>query len=538
MALETGTYISDLVATNPTSTDPKSVGDDHFRFLKSTIKATFPNVNGAVNPTPTEFNHLVGVTSGVQAQIAAKGAISGQTWTGTHAFPATTSIGTVSATEISYVDGVTSAIQGQIDGKGAIAGQAWAGAQNFTGATITVPTLAAGTATTAAASTAFVAAAAFSAVLPGQTGNAGKFVTTDGTAASWAVVTPPSVVREARTSNTVLAAADNQKLIDITSGTFTQTFTAAATLGTGWYCFIKHSGTGRITLDPNGAELIDGLSSFIMYPGETRLVQCDGTGFNSVVLTPFSATLTATEVITRPPGYTLFGGLLSGGGGGGGRSGVGAVSVAGGGGGACNPFSLTATQFGASQTITIGAGGVGRTTAAVGGTGGTSSIGTLVYAYGGGGGGGGATDQRGGGGGGALSAGANGSASAGNGGAPGVSSTSSTYTGYGLGGAWAADSVLSGYANSAYGGAGGGFGTVGSQNAGNSVYGGGGGAGVSAANASSTGGTSQFGGAGGDSSAAGNGVNGTVGGGGGGATQTGTTSGAGGAGRCIIWGVA
>lgn len=132
MGLETGTYISDLVATNPLGSDPKSTADDHLRLIKSTIKASFPNVNGAVNPTPTEFNYLVGVTSGIQAQIAAKGAVSGQTWTGTHAFPATTSIGTVTGTEISYLSGVTSAIQTQINAKGAISGQAWTGTHTFT----------------------------------------------------------------------------------------------------------------------------------------------------------------------------------------------------------------------------------------------------------------------------------------------------------------------------------------------------------------------------------------------------------------------
>jgi hypothetical protein len=54
----------------------------------------------------------------------------------------------------------------------------------------TAPTASTGTATTQLATTAFVAAAAFSAALPGQSGNAGKFVTTDGTNASWAEVYP------------------------------------------------------------------------------------------------------------------------------------------------------------------------------------------------------------------------------------------------------------------------------------------------------------------------------------------------------------
>jgi hypothetical protein len=47
MGLETGTYIYDLVPTNPIGgSDPKSEGDDHIRLLKSTIKAVFPGMAG------------------------------------------------------------------------------------------------------------------------------------------------------------------------------------------------------------------------------------------------------------------------------------------------------------------------------------------------------------------------------------------------------------------------------------------------------------------------------------------------------------
>lgn len=58
MALESGTYISDLVITNPTSTDPKSEGDNHLRLIKSTLKATFPNVTGAVMTTQDQLNSI------------------------------------------------------------------------------------------------------------------------------------------------------------------------------------------------------------------------------------------------------------------------------------------------------------------------------------------------------------------------------------------------------------------------------------------------------------------------------------------------
>lgn len=57
MALETGTYISDLVVTNPTGSDPLAQADDHLRLLKSTLKNTFPNVNGAVSATDENLSN-------------------------------------------------------------------------------------------------------------------------------------------------------------------------------------------------------------------------------------------------------------------------------------------------------------------------------------------------------------------------------------------------------------------------------------------------------------------------------------------------
>lgn len=120
MGLESGTYISDLVATNPTASDPKSQGDDHLRLVKSTVKATFPNITGAVTPTQVELNTLVGA--------------------------------------------------------------------NSTGASIKVVTQVATDSSTNAASTAYVSNKAFQTALPAQTGNAGKYVTTDGATASWASI--------------------------------------------------------------------------------------------------------------------------------------------------------------------------------------------------------------------------------------------------------------------------------------------------------------------------------------------------------------
>ena len=176
MALETGTYISDLVATNPTASDAKSQGDDHLRLVKSTVKATFPNVAGAVTPTHLELNYVAGVTSALQTQLNLKAPKDAATFTGNTTLPGTTVIGSVVSQEIAYLSGVTSAIQTQINAKAPTA------SPTFTG-TVTLP---ATINSTDAVRKDYADALAFSAVLPAQTGNAGKFVTTNGTIASWA----------------------------------------------------------------------------------------------------------------------------------------------------------------------------------------------------------------------------------------------------------------------------------------------------------------------------------------------------------------
>jgi hypothetical protein len=203
------------------------------------------------------------------------------------------------------------------------------------------------------------------------------------------------IIRVARSSNTQLVAGNKGNLIAITSGTFTQTFVAATTLGNGWFCYIQNAGTGDITLDPNAAELIDGLTSYIMYPGECRLVQCDGTSFNTIVLISFYRTFIASGVFTKPPGYSTFTLNVWGAGGGGGSGGNGADNTYGGGGGggggaAFVPKSISASLLTTTTTVTVGAGGLGgaaqataEETGSSGTAGGLSSFGNFATAYGG-----------------------------------------------------------------------------------------------------------------------------------------------------------
>ena len=86
MALETGTYINSLNAANPAATDGLSQADDHLRLIKSTIKATLPNLDAAVTATEDDLNILTGASAAG-----------------------------VSAAELQHVNGVTSAIQTQLN---------------------------------------------------------------------------------------------------------------------------------------------------------------------------------------------------------------------------------------------------------------------------------------------------------------------------------------------------------------------------------------------------------------------------------------
>lgn len=300
------------------------------------------------------------------------------------------------------------------------------------------------------------------------------------------------LVRSARTSNVQLTAADNGKFIDITSGTFTQTFAAAATLGDGWFCYLKNGGSGDITLDPNASELIDGLTSYIMYPGEVRLVQCDGVALRSVVLNSFYKVFTASGNFIKPPGYAQFEGFLWGAGGSG-QQGASGNGRYGGGGGACSPFRLPSTSLGASTAVTIGAGGGSQYSPSSAGIAGGNSTFSVISA---GGGKGGAPSQ-------ALGGDSYGITT-------NIAVSANNSGNYLAGGGGSAHTV--------YGGAGGQ--TIGSNNAVNDPI------------------SSIFGGAGGTTNAAGTAPTaGSAPGGGGGASTNGTPSGPGARGELRIWGI-
>lgn len=62
MALESATYINQLVNTNPTLADPKGQGDDHLRMIKRVLQQTFPGLTGPVTATQAQLNFTTDAT--------------------------------------------------------------------------------------------------------------------------------------------------------------------------------------------------------------------------------------------------------------------------------------------------------------------------------------------------------------------------------------------------------------------------------------------------------------------------------------------
>lgn len=291
MALESGNYINDLAITNPTSSDPKSQGDDHLRLLKTVLKETLNGFTGAILVTATDtgtatghvltpstalvgytpmlcllYKAAVTNTGALTVNVSGLGVKSVKTMAGADptagdivaGYPmllmydgtnfvtlggseflsktgnqkltgnftvdgnelVTGTLGVTGKTTLNEAVGLTRIVG---DNTTNLATTEFATTSTANEAAIrlaadnleianriaadnllaplaspaltgtpTSPTASTGTSTNQIATCAFVAAQAFNAALPAQAGNAGKFVTTDGTNASWAELVIPS----------------------------------------------------------------------------------------------------------------------------------------------------------------------------------------------------------------------------------------------------------------------------------------------------------------------------------------------------------
>jgi hypothetical protein len=137
--------------------------------------------------------------------------------------------------------------------------------------------------------------------LAGGGSTAGLVLTADGAGGFALSSSSPSVVRSAKTSAYTLVAGDKGTLIEVTSGTFTLSLTAAATLGSGWWCYVSNIGSGLITIDPNSSETITvnggALSTWVQWTNEIGLLQCDGTRFHYYQIQKGTITQTVSSAV-------------------------------------------------------------------------------------------------------------------------------------------------------------------------------------------------------------------------------------------------
>lgn len=205
-----------------------------------------------------------------------------------------------------------------------------------------------------------------------------KYQKANGAAVSAATA---SLKRSVKTGNYTVLTSDVSTVIELNSASaFTLSLTAAATMGDGAFFWYINKGTGIWTIDPNSTELIDGVQTFSILPGEARLVQCDGTAWKSIIINPFFHTYTANGTFPiLAPGYTAISGMAWGGGGGGA---AGTGSGFGGNGGGCTPFMVPKARLASPVSITVAASVLGSSNASLV-QGNNSSFGSFATAFGG-----------------------------------------------------------------------------------------------------------------------------------------------------------
>lgn len=267
MALETGTYVGDLVAANPTLSDPKSQGDDHLRLIKTALRNCFAGFTGAVIATGadsgaantyvlTPAQALPAYTLGMVVEFVAANANTGAS---------TLNISGLGAVAIKTVDGVALGLND------ILAGQA-------------VMVIHDGTAFRLLAVTKhYIDQLAFAASLPLQGGNAGKILVTDGTNASWTNALTIAL-NEAKGADIASAATIN---LTTATGNFVHvtgtTTITAITIPVGAERTVVFD--GALTLTHGAALLLPGAANIVTAAGDRMVVRGDTAGANVVSYT-------------------------------------------------------------------------------------------------------------------------------------------------------------------------------------------------------------------------------------------------------------
>ncbi len=134
------------------------------------------------------------------------------------------------------------------------------------------------------------------------------------------------IIRDTAAETRVVAKSGAYTVIDDdfgktfkASGTWSLALTAAATLLDGFWFALRNTGSGTITIDPNGSEQIDGATTVALAAGESCYVVCDGSAFFTIgrstssaasVVVPVRQTVLSGPVDST--GLSAFGGSTGG----------------------------------------------------------------------------------------------------------------------------------------------------------------------------------------------------------------------------------
>lgn len=83
-------------------------------------------------------------------------------------------------------------------------------------------------------------------------------------------------------SSYTVSESNRAVVIDASAGALALTLPLSTSLSAGFYTFVRNSSTGNITLSPSGTELLDGLSTKVLAPGESLILICTGLNWISV----------------------------------------------------------------------------------------------------------------------------------------------------------------------------------------------------------------------------------------------------------------
>lgn len=104
------------------------------------------------------------------------------------------------------------------------------------------------------------------------------------------------------------ATTDRARNYVWTGGVGSITLSPASTLGNDWFMMVRNGGTGVLTINPSGADLINGSAALTMQVSDSAFIVCSGTAFFTVGLgrtTNFAFSVLSYPITSGGSPYTL-----------------------------------------------------------------------------------------------------------------------------------------------------------------------------------------------------------------------------------------